>query len=160
MDFRMVAEQEWRNLQSTAYMHAEIKERVSKLVKSLGILFNDRENGGVSELKFEPIDNGDIVCSIGTPCGAGRMRLNWTVLNGILHGSLFIDRSSIDAYDRIRWEPVWRLYIPERSGVFVDNEQDAFALRFGGGQQLENDVFAIGLSIFLAIVSGPMTKEG
>lgn len=158
MQFRRVKEEEWRNLQSSAYAHDEIRNRVSKLVDWLGTLFNDKTVGGVSGLRFERGTASEVPCEITTPCGSARLVLDWAMHDGALHAVLSLERKRRHENDDVRWEKVSHFYISERDKVFVETPSDGFYLRFGAGRQLENEVFEIGMGIFFAIVSGPVVK--
>lgn len=158
MQFRRIEQEEWRDLQSTAYAHEEIRKRVAKLVDWLATYFNDRTVGNVSGLKFEPSTEPDLACEITTPCGSARLLLDWTMHDRNLHGVLFLERKRRDQHGLACWEKVWRLYVPERDRVFIESPSDGFQLRNGSGRRLEDEVFEIGMSVFFAVVSGPAVK--
>lgn len=158
MQYRAILESEWRDLQGSFSAGADIVKRSTKIANWLGMRFDGQEIGGVTGLKFEPIDRDNCICTVTSPFGIGRIQRNWTILNGVLHGALVVSRKSSDEQGRECWEPVWRLYVPDRGPVFVEEPNDGFELRENSGRALENDVFALGMSIFWTIVSGPAVK--
>lgn len=159
MQFRRIEQEEWQSLHASAYALEEIRARVTRLVDWLATFFNDQTVGGVSGLKFGRGSEPGLACEIETPCGFARMLLEWAMYDGNLHGLVVLERKRSDEHGAVCWEKVWAFYVPDRGKVFVEDPSDGFQLRSGVGKQLENDLFEIGMSIFFAVVSGPVLKQ-
>ena len=158
MAFRMITEGEWRRLQDSGGQHDRIRARVSRIIGWLAMLFNGNSPGGVVGLTFNAETEGDVICHVATPVGSGRIRLDWTLIEGQLHGLLLVEKGTTDELEQRRWLRVWELKVPETSNVFVAQPSDGYAVRQSSGTQLEHDIFALGMSIYFSIVSGPVTE--
>lgn len=158
MGFRMISQDEWETVRYGADSAREIRDRVSRIVGWLGQYFNESEVGGVAGLQFNSVSSHDVVCLVSTPLGSGRIRLGWDVLDSTVYGRLDLDRKAFDQNGVEHWQQVWGLLVPERGIVFAETEDDGFQLRQSSGNQLNKDVFVLGMCIYYAIVAGPKAK--
>ena len=158
MTFRPVLEGEWQQLRDALYLRERIQARANQLVQWLHDSFKVHEPRETAALKFEPEADEDIVCKITSAVGRGRIRLDWALVGDELYGVLIVEKLLRGENDEPRWMQVWQLNIPETSAIFVAEPGDGFVLRSNASRQLEFDVFAIGMSILFAIISGPVTR--
>lgn len=160
MKFRDVTRNEY-DLTRQWHSDAErIKARVSRVVEWLGLLFNDKEQGGVIGLNFEPVD-GEIICQIKSPAASGRLRLEFKLANDSLAAHVVVERDAVDVFGKACHQAVWAFYIPARGNGFVDPAGDSsrYVLDRGAGNALENSIFDLGASIGFALVAGPMVHS-
>lgn len=159
MRFRMISQDEWEVVRYGADSARGIRDRVSRIVNWLGQYFNESEIGGVAGLQFNAISrDDDVVCLVSTPLGSGRIRLGWDVLDSTVYGRFDIDRKAFDQDGVEYWQQVWGLVVPDRGIVFAEQESDGFQLHQLSGNQLNKDIFVLGMCIYYAIAAGPKAR--
>ena len=134
-----------------------VRTRVNTVVTSIKDIYSDPRTAEQAPLEIEPLDDARCVANVMTPTGKGRLVLNWGSDDTGLMGILVVERERFDEYDRLFWEPVWSINVPQYGNPWIGEGETCFRIRLDDhfGTSRPQSIFEAGLSIMAAIVIGP-----
>lgn len=159
MEFESVADDRLEVLYYAENDANEVKKKAGKLADGLAKYFNDGQtDSGITVEKVAAVDEAsNIIATIKTPVGTGRLKLSWKVFKDGMGGNLILERRQTDALDRTFWEPVWGLAIPHQGDPYFKigiHVKTATLTASFGGQAHTSAMRQVGLQMLYAMANG------
>jgi hypothetical protein len=98
------------------------------------------------------------IAVIKSPVGVARVTQGWAIENAELNGKILFERQLLDQYDRIYWEAIWGLSVPEYEYPFTGSGETTLRIPFDDdfGDHRRKALHTALLSIMYGIVNGPV----
>jgi len=151
-----IPEENWRKTANAVQEKEAVEIVAGKLLKAMISTSNDLVDHG-QPIDIEVVDKNDInvLATISTHFGQGRLVLEWDLSRDQLAGLLVVEKKSRDRMDRAVWIPVWGLSIPQHGDpTTIDGTFSIRLTDYLGGDR-RRTVFEGLMCIVYAIASGP-----
>lgn len=150
-----IPETAWRKTAYVAKEKEAVESVADKLLKAMISTSKDLADHG-QPIDIEVVDKNDIniLATISTHFGQGRLVLEWDLSRDQLAGLLVVEKKSRDRMDRVVWIPVWGLSIPQHGNpTTLDGTFSIKLTDYLGGDRRQT-VFEGLMCIVYAIASG------
>ena len=153
MNLHPVQENQWRTLQNSAHLIEAVRLKAKRIVSGLATVVKDTEDRGDPKISITSLRDSDVIASVETEFGNGRLRLRWQSNATEFYGQLVFERELLDHLDRKMWEAALTVKVPAEGAWKIGAEATSFA----GTQNInEGDrLYVLALSILYVIVNGP-----
>lgn len=161
MNYRVLGEEEFDSARYWAEEAGQIRRRSQVALEYLTQLF--KSDGEYSHLgiSFKEPESENSLVLLESPVARGRVRLDFSTGKAGLVGKWVVEREGVTATDARIWTEVWVLSFSKDDEFYVQHPGDGTKISFRSSDSRikESNIAKLGMSIYYALVAGPIVSE-